>query len=566
MRLTPDKNSSTLLSRREMLHSLAGIVGTLSVFGSTGMIIDRFSKGKSKDFSAEGELKGPSYQRGHSVRVPQKEQGLSKPVRKIETEIAIVGGGISGLSAGWKLAKSGQKDFLIFDLENQMGGNSLPGGHGSHVYPWGAHYVPLPTKESKAVLELFKDLDVVLDSTGSSVTFQEMYLCMSPQERTFSNGEWHEGLNPWHGASHVEIEEAKRWEKLISSYRNLQTTDGKRPFAIPMALSSADPALRSLDKISALEFLNQHDLRSKPLRWYAEYACRDDYGTSLETTSAWALLHYFCARDAHEEKTVLTWPEGNGWIVRRLEEKLAPHLRTQSLVKKIESVNRGVTLIVERQGEEEIWEVHAKKVIFALPKFILPYLVPELPSEMITAAKNLTYAPWLVANLTLEGNLESPGFPLAWDNIILDSPSLGYIMSGFQSGKSRYGNKEEQVLTYYLAYETQDPKGVRKSFLENDWEHHVEMVLADLESVHSDIRKITKRCDIMLWAHAMARPTPDAIWGESLALLRKPWRNLHFAHSDLSGVSLFEEAHYHGVRAAEEILRELKIKFESSLV
>jgi hypothetical protein len=30
--------------------------------------------------------------------------------------------------------------------------------------------------------------------------------------------------------------------------------------------------------------------------------------------------------------------------------------------------------------------------------------------------------------------------------------------------------------------------------------------------------------------------------------------NIHFANTDLSGVALFEEALYHGVRAAEEIV------------
>jgi hypothetical protein len=34
----------------------------------------------------------------------------------------------------------------------------------------------------------------------------------------------------------------------------------------------------------------------------------------------------------------------------------------------------------------------------------------------------------------------------------------------------------------------------------------------------------------------------------------KPVRGVHFAHSDLSGIALFEEAFYHGVRAAEEVL------------
>jgi hypothetical protein len=30
--------------------------------------------------------------------------------------------------------------------------------------------------------------------------------------------------------------------------------------------------------------------------------------------------------------------------------------------------------------------------------------------------------------------------------------------------------------------------------------------------------------------------------------------SLHFAHSDLGGLALFEEANWHGVRAAEQVL------------
>jgi hypothetical protein len=32
---------------------------------------------------------------------------------------------------------------------------------------------------------------------------------------------------------------------------------------------------------------------------------------------------------------------------------------------------------------------------------------------------------------------------------------------------------------------------------------------------------------------------------------------VHFAHSALSGVALFEEAQHHGVRAAEEVFEEV---------
>ena len=35
---------------------------------------------------------------------------------------------------------------------------------------------------------------------------------------------------------------------------------------------------------------------SAPLRWYVNYACRDDYGASLADVSAWSGLFYFAAR------------------------------------------------------------------------------------------------------------------------------------------------------------------------------------------------------------------------------------------------------------------------------
>ena len=58
----------------------------------------------------------------------------------------------------------------------------------------------------------------------------------------------------------------------------------------------------------------------------------------------------------------------------------------------------------------------------------------------------------------------------------------------------------------------------------------------------------------MRWGHAMVRPRPGFIWSGSLAAARRPFRGIHFAHTDLSGIALFEEAFYHGTRAAEEVL------------
>jgi hypothetical protein len=43
------------------------------------------------------------------------------------------------------------------------------------------------------------------------------------------------------------------------------------------------------------------------------------------------------------------------------------------------------------------------------------------------------------------------------------------------------------------------------------------------------------------------------MWGSARRDGAKPFRSIHFAHSELSGVALFEEAFDNGLRAADEI-------------
>ena len=61
----------------------------------------------------------------------------------------------------------------------------------------------------------------------------------------------------------------------------------------------------------------------------------------------------------------------------------------------------------------------------------------------------------------------------------------------------------------------------------------------------------------MRLGHGMIRPTPGFMTSparQRLAALEGP---VQFANSDLSGVSIFEEAQFRGVRAAERALARL---------
>jgi len=68
---------------------------------------------------------------------------------------------------------------------------------------------------------------------------------------------------------------------------------------------------------------------------------------------------------------------------------------------------------------------------------------------------------------------------------------------------------------------------------------------------------------VFRWGHAMTRPRVGARRALREAAAHVPVGSVHFAHTDLSGVAIFEEAHDHGVRAAEEVLAALSFQVPS---
>jgi hypothetical protein len=92
--------------------------------------------------------------------------------------------------------------------------------------------------------------------------------------------------------------------------------------------------------------------------------------------------------------------------------------------------------------------------------------------------------------------------------------------------------------------------GARAALLKSSWTEWRDFILNDLSRAHPDIRDCVSRVDVMRMGHAMARPVPG-VFGRS-----RPTgpRGLIFANSDLSGYSIFEEAQFRGVRAADMLL------------
>jgi hypothetical protein len=305
-------------------------------------------------------------------------------------------------------------------------------------------------------------------------------------------------------------------------------------FTIPME-RGAQPS--TLDQLSMREWMAQNRFTAPYLLWYIDYACRDDYGALARDTSAWAGIHYFASREP-EEKGPLTWPEGNGWIVRQLMERLKPWVRTSSPVYAIVRDGRRTRV---RTEAVEYW---AHRVIFAAPTFLAPYVIEG------ASAPGFVYSPWVTANLTLERPLGET----AWDNVIYDSPALGYVVATHMSLRSQI---DRSVWTFYWSLAHQPPAEMRALLLEKDWSYWREAILHDLSRAHPDIRSAVSRIDVMRIGHAMARPVPGFLGSESRRRFATAAGPVIYANSDLSGFSIFEEAQYRGVTAADRALKDI---------
>lgn len=492
-----------------------------------------------------GAMLGADHALGHRLR--DGALPAAGEVRRVP--VAIVGAGIGGLSAAWRLRRAGFDAFEIFEMEAAPGGNARSGRSDVSAYPWGAHYIPLPSRESRTTRLLLAELGVLLgDPDAAAPRYDERALCQAPQERLYRHGQWEEGLAPLAGATAAQARQWERFHQRMRAFQAMRGRDGRRAFAIPADFSSRDPELLALDGMTFAAWLAAEGFDAPAVHWLANYACRDDYGTDYREASAWAGIHYFASRDAglrDEHEAVLTWPEGNGFVVRELMARYGFPVTPRTLVHGLEESPRGVALQAFLAGEGRSVRIEAEHVIWAAQAALLPQFARELPGY--------GYAPWLVANLHLaEPPYAHHGAPLSWDNVIHDSDSLGYVVATHQGLHTRPG---PTVLTWYRPLAGEAPTAARRRLLETPRERWAEEALADLARPHPEIRAITQRVDVFAHGHAMVRPVPGLLWGAARRRLApRPGARLHFAHADASGLSLFEESNHRGVAAAEAVL------------
>ena len=491
----------------------------------------------------QGGWVGAGFERGHRLREPAA-RALKPPPKR--AAVVIVGAGIAGLAAARGFLRQGVDDVHLLELEDAPGGNSRGHRMAGMACPLGAHYLPLQGPEAREVSDWMHEIGLLRQHLGRSQP-DERHLCHSPQERLFFEGAWHDGLLPPAEPGSATMRQYQRFATLVAAAPRFTIPSFRGPWTAEHA---------ALDRQTFAVWLDQQHLDDPQLRWYLDYCCRDDYGAGLGTVSAWAGLHYFASRhgfhapgDAEADRDpVFTWPEGNAWLVERLAAPLAGRIHGGRVVHRVQEGKDGVELSVWHGDLAETWL--ASTVVLALPLFIAARVLEAPPAALRQAAARSVQAPWLVANLQLDQPLlDRPGAAPAWDNVAYGTQGLGYVDALHQSLLPVDG---ATVLTAYVNV----PVAQRPALLGEPWQTWAGRVLAELVKVHPDLPPRLQRIDLMRYGHAMSVPVPGLHDdGGARQALRGGTGRIRFAHADLAGYSVFEEAFVAGTEAARAACR-----------
>ena len=513
-------------------------------------------------------MRHPGRDVGHRLR-DLKPADWPASSAEVTTDVAIVGSGIAGLTAAWRLAREGHTRFALI-TGPEPHGNAASGmavvGAERLRYPTGAHYLPLPSIESTHVRTMLAEFGVLTGGASTAApTYDERVLVHAPDERLHRDGRWQEGLVPQASDGGTGLD---RFFRQVETLREARGVDGRKVFAIPVALASADAAWTALDAMTFAAWLAREGHDDPALRWYLDYCCRDDYGGDATQVSAWAGLHYFCARNGQaanaERGAVLTWPEGLDALATRLDTAAFAErpdgrraLRLDGTALSIRETASGVDVLCARVTADRVstYTVHARRAICAMPLYVARHVVAGLADDRAqAAATRRPVAPWLVANFAMSRFPdEDEGAALAWDNVVYGSSGLGYVVSTHQ--EIRVAPSPSTIFTAYRALTGQAPDDARR-WLDRASASEVGTLAADeLRAVYGwRLAPCVDRVDITVRGHAMATPVPGTLNDPALRALRAADGRILYAHADLSGYSVFEEAAWWGWQAAGRLL------------
>lgn len=467
-------------------------------------------------------------------------------------EIAIIGGGISGLTAGYYLE---DEDFVLLERREDVGGRTVSGTHNSFTYAKGTEYLGTP---DSVLSNMIDDLDL------------EPKEIPSPMDSYFDGKKFyygHEGIKRY--LINNSDKEAYREfvELILSEYGNydeipdlnynynaeeldyISTSEWLRDNGVPEVyiekynVSSKGLFGASLDEISALSFIPEaaYDYEDENLAEldYTDYENYDENDIKEEYEEAKA-----------ESSESYTFEKGITELTDKLGEVLDSKIKSGSNVISVtKDDDEYVVKYIDRKGI--ISTIIAEKVILAVPApealKIAPSVISEDKAEILDSIEYASYA-------TVALFSDEPIFNKSFDLAVPDDYFFTDIYDS--TWVERYYNEDKDdlktgIMSVYVA-----PKVSSDHSLDTmSDEELMENIYNDLDKVFKSASSKVTGYDIERFQHAYPVMSLGAY--ERLLELDELNEGSLILSGDYLVYPTFEGAVQSGYDAAEKILEEL---------
>jgi protoporphyrinogen oxidase len=449
----------------------------------------------------------------HQVR--DKGNGFfARPPASARHDVVIVGGGVSGLAAAYRLQ---HRDFLLLEKEPHWGGNAYAMEYKGSTYATGSAFL---TKDEYAY-HFAKEIGLEplpVNSSDASIIGGELIL-----------DTWGEGLDRLPYAQSVR-ESFKKFksEMLGIDIEKRREELFNKPFS---------------------DFLKGYPEELK--QWWDNFGPSNWGATSEDTAAALAIESL---QEMVEESRVddrYTWPGGLGALTKKLAEILQPkhgdRMQTGATIVAVVSEKQEVQVTYMLGGE--LRTVAAKAVIMATPKFITRRIVDGLPDKQSDAMQQIRYIPYPVVNLIFD----KPVFNHGYDTWCPGNRFTDFVVADWVSRKQPGYHQEFNIITCYTPMKESDRS---RLLTEMGARAIAGNVLSDFQKLMPGFNVDPVEVHIYRRGHPLYMSTPG-LYTQVQPLARHSMDRVFFANTDSEGPESTTNA---GILAAQRAVKEVEAR------